>query len=188
MWAEWELRGWGSHHSKGAAGVQPVAVGMWAQYHQLFLFSMNLYKSGKSPTFQCPVTSPNFSVNATLAEWNKPVGPVCLPWNGSSQGSALTHICHFSCLEIAPRIPGWASLGQWYVIYDLGQWGQMLEPVAVPPPQKCSEIGPGPWTQSLVATQELRAFLEIPRNPCSPWPLVGSSDPLDSRWPPNKLW
>lgn len=36
---------------------------------------------------------------------------------------------------------------------------------AVPRAQKHSEMGSGAQNQSLVASQKLRAFLEIPRNP-----------------------
>lgn len=69
----------------GNAG--PVLLG-------LLIFQKNL-EIWKSLIFKCLVSSPNFSIDIALAKWNRLLGPVYHPWNGSSKRSPLTHTLPF---------------------------------------------------------------------------------------------
>lgn len=126
----------------------------------------------KSPIFKCSISSPNFSVNV-LAKWNRPGSPVYHLWNGSSQRSPLTHSLPFyvpgNCSQDS-RLS--LSLSMKHNIQPWAARSNALSLQAVLPPQKHSAMGPEPQNQSHVASQKLRAFLEIPRNPCivpNPW-------------------
>ena len=92
--------------------------------------------------------------------------PVYHPWSGSFQRNPVTH-------SLPLDVPG---NGSWNSLVGISpplgcnilSWARRsnaLSLQAVLPSQKRSEMGPGPRNKSLVASEKLRAFLEIPRNP-----------------------
>lgn len=153
----------GSQSPAHRGNVGPVLSGLPIFHEHLEIW--------KSPIFKCSVSSPNFSINV-LAKWNRPVGPVYHPWNGSSQRSPLTHSLPF-------YVPGNCSQNSRVGLSLSTEWNirpwaarsNALRLQAVPPPRKHSEMGPGLQNQSHKASQKLRAALAPP--------LAGSSDRPD---------